>query len=989
MQDIQGPFSDAFTGLDLSKSSGAVDPGMALVMHNCKVDEGGAVTRRGGTALLGVSTFADPFDPAVKSSTVATTVRTNLGNSYCVYILGETSIAIQRVVLEPNTDRRQLSNVAIIKSGVFKRPPTKVCFVSLTAPYDRLLIFSENNPPIQVSFLERRTTLTITSVAGSVKTLEAPRTSTDAQLWQHTAGANSGMLLALGKEYAFTGCGFSANGVTGTVLDSLSELGALSATLSGTLVKLTWQWCGEAEQLIGGNFTQRVTRANATKADQNVLIPRELTTEYDPISFAFADSGLLVGTNEGGFPAGLSLSAKPITNTEYQLTSGGRYDYNATTGDTPVNPVFCTFGDILPGGLSTSITFVRSRLTRLNRGRPLLPADLLLYVNNIRSARSLTNDTSPNARDYFLFRVVYVAGNRIYEDPSTAPFTGNYIRFTASKKALAFNDEVLILNTDLTWVGTGGKKFAVFDTSNTDFDGTIEPFPGIGSFCDYNAGVFPFVATIYRDRLAISSVASKSQQIALSAVSDQLSPGRMFSFFQIDENLQDTPVDPFTVSLPLDAPESITAMISWQNSLIVFSNLRTYAVTGGEVFGPSSYDTSVISSYGAFNERCVSVSDLTLLFLNSYGLFELGTKQSARDYGAVERSSRVSSVFARAKNLIANASVHWLYVDYNTTEAYIGLATEQNSLHTDVHLSLKVSSDSWSTLSSAVEFKLFGMFSADGDTWSFCRIFNNTNFGLLGFNRKYHLDYLRTEPNVVTFMPPLTPSLETAPDGKVVTKYPLLPGIEDIEITNATKKFDTYYRFGGAVSAAFARMPLTPTGSGRVLPIIVVPPTGTALLTPTVVYTPSGVTVNQFNLSDGLGAVNRGVGVNFISIWSSPMFDLESMGRLKRLKRLHLKFDPTISSEVQYPQNLNVFTLANAGVVLSSNYNDTPNTQLLATYPLPASNLERGVTALSVPLQGMGCDYQFHVYSVGAAPFRLTQYEFDIQPQRSKRFNRS
>ena len=139
------------------------------------------------------------------------------------------------------------------------------------------------------------------------------------------------------------------------------------------------------------------------------------------------------------------------------------------------------------------------------------------------------------------------------------------------------------------------------------------------------------------------------------------------------------------------------------------------------------------------------------------------------------------------------------------------------------------------------------------------------------------------------------------------------------------------------------------------------------------------------------------VGLLFTSTYASPTFDLDQLGRLKRLKRLHLLFDTTHTRQLRY-QLFPLCRLINAAFVSAvSNYREQTQqvyTQLISeTLAYDGTEFDtppeiRGVQQLTVPLDGFGCDYQFYVTSVGAESFKLAAYEIEIQPQRDKRYTR-
>jgi hypothetical protein len=139
-------------------------------------------------------------------------------------------------------------------------------------------------------------------------------------------------------------------------------------------------------------------------------------------------------------------------------------------------------------------------------------------------------------------------------------------------------------------------------------------------------------------------------------------------------------------------------------------------------------------------------------------------------------------------------------------------------------------------------------------------------------------------------------------------------------------------------------------------------------------------------------------GVPYISQYSSPVFNFASLGRLKRMSKLHVLWGVRNQAAFNqaYYQTPGMQQRDAAFVTVSANYADY-ETEQLTTFLMrsPDDTLQNqdrqsrvGVAQTSIPLQGYGCDYQFHVSSVGAEPFRLTGYEFDVKAQSSKRYVR-
>jgi hypothetical protein len=140
-------------------------------------------------------------------------------------------------------------------------------------------------------------------------------------------------------------------------------------------------------------------------------------------------------------------------------------------------------------------------------------------------------------------------------------------------------------------------------------------------------------------------------------------------------------------------------------------------------------------------------------------------------------------------------------------------------------------------------------------------------------------------------------------------------------------------------------------------------------------------------------------GMSYQSIAASPVFNFSTMGRLKRLKRLHLQFDPTIALGTKYDipglENVRLFNMAVTAVVTDHKaVSRAVVNQALTTQPFiditqyTASTEAIGNVQHTITLQGQSTNYRWFVSSVGGEAFKLNGYEFDIQPQRSKTYQR-
>ena len=136
------------------------------------------------------------------------------------------------------------------------------------------------------------------------------------------------------------------------------------------------------------------------------------------------------------------------------------------------------------------------------------------------------------------------------------------------------------------------------------------------------------------------------------------------------------------------------------------------------------------------------------------------------------------------------------------------------------------------------------------------------------------------------------------------------------------------------------------------------------------------------------------MGTIYPSVFATTPFNTGSLGRLKRLKKLHLLFDNTSVLTKRYFQYNS--TLKNSAIaIVRYNYGDNSfvaDSQLIGDYArldymaLDSQPSAREQEQISVPLQGYGADYQLYICSTGGDAFKLTSYEFDIQPQRIKTY---
>ena len=991
MQNQQGPLK--FTGLTLSSNGGELPPGASPVFHNCDISADGDVVRRAGSNLVGsIPQFS--VGPAWTQ-----VVKTRKGTEYLVVVTtGGISVRIM-------TDVNATATIAasINKVNVFSRPLTDVNFVLLPAPYDRLLILTGNHPPIQLSFLERTSSFTCTNaVAG---TITSPYTSADSKLWRDTSASSTlvqdtTISSSIYSPVTSKSAGFTLNApALGLVLNEVREL---------TLVSVTWQWWAEALNWSGSDFSQNTVRYSATAIDQNVKIPTALLTDLDPRYLTSAYRGIIMTLGNDGATTGFILPvASPTTTTEWAHGSGQRYIYTATNA--PLHtPFFATFQGIEAVGTQTPISFHRVRELRFNGGTGCSGTYLDFYVDGVKKTQRFSISATFSDGDYLGYKDTYTTQRNITGASVVADvITG--LAPLASGRPLSSQVDVIISNTEPKWVGSTARSVLYTDlpVGGGTLDGCYVPAIGLGSYADYLRGRFPPFGCLFRDRLVFRTYDEASDQLLLSATGDELSPGNFYSFFQITDALDGVTDDPFTVNVTTKSREKLTALLAWQQSLFIFTAVSTYSLTAGEVFGPEAYTTGLVASYGAFNPRCVVATNLTVLFLNRYGLFDLLNKNNTSDYGSFERSEPVRPIFADYPVTSKQDKLPWLSLNDTTNKAYIGLPVKDENLACKVVLSLNLAWNSWSTLSSAAVFNV----TAAVQLFNYMIFMNfprdSSDVLILQMDALHHLDLcvyvpitnstvtnyqyprlkyliLNNADGVLNLNHPTPPLLrEYAIDSKQGVSYvtsppnPISPLSRNwmFDIPELAPFLGTSVSFDSVVTVSDAEpFPLYPLVSSR---------------------TDSTITLN--GAVSVTGTVNPSttiMGTIYPSVFATTPFNTDSLGRLKRLKKLHLLFDNTSVLTKKYFEYNS--TLKNSAIaIIRYNYGDgeyVADAQLIGDYSrldymaLDSQPSTKEREQISIPLQGYGADYQLYICSTGGDAFKLTAYEFDVQQQRTKTY---
>jgi hypothetical protein len=771
------------------------------------------------------------------------------------------------------------------------------------------------------------------------------------------------------------------------------------------ITHVTWQWWAEADMWYGRDLVQTRSRVNVTVADQTLAVPTELTTDAD-LRFRSSQQHQLLLKNsstDANNTLGLPVS-NPATVNAWGMSSGSRYIYSAGSNLTPTDD-FVTFGGIEPIGTISTLWFTAVRAIRLNNGNGIAVPNLGVLINKTPAFISFTAPHLPTEQAVNLWNLT-VAGsvtNLVMQANGGAANFAQYFSANVGNLSLPYESEVLLVNQDTKWLGTGA-------VNSVNGDGALIPVPGIGRSSNYHTGHFHTNGVVFANRLALVNPPGSVDQLSFSAT------------------------DPFTASPVTNDVTTITALQVWQNNLFVFTRSEVYAVTAGESFSSTSYSTERISTYGCYNQNCVTLTNLSILYLNELGVFDLLTKANTSEYGTFERSSQVRQLFTDAR-IRDYEQEHWIAYDEHNNKLYVGLR-------------VTLSPNTATLPPTATKMCVLDMYWNAWATWAtagsnvYQKPFAINTHMLLWVERVLvslefpdHADFIQgmggtfvtppLEESITylanrTFQPainPVTPGLrQYSSVSGPLTAPGFEPPITGLEVTTRgdTLFLDTNQALTAQVwqrNALVDNLEFTDS---------VAPPfTGFFVNSFTAMLRYEGGTYDpakSFALYINICRLNTNTyytpvmhitgeplnyyygGVPFHSQYSSPVFNMASLGRLKRLKKLHLLFDVRNQAEFNqaYYQTPSMQQRDAALVTVTGNYNDynTPEiTSYLMRSPndmLQLDNYQFNVEHVqqSIPLQGYGCDYQFHVASAGAEPFKLTGYEFDVTPQNSKRYVR-
>lgn len=1023
-QEHVGLHTERFSGLALDRPTQDVDAEFSTIFQNCEISPEGAVVRRGGTLLINSTSKSSYTEDDLNVYSRAITLST--GTTYLVTVSND-GITINRVLYQ--TDKKVALGTPMNKTQVWSKPLDQVNFVHIKAPYDRLLILTGNHPPVQLSFLERDIDFQA-STSGSLLTLTRPFEANDFYGWKDLNIAATRIwrgeveYTILSKTDAFS-VSISSTGFT------------VTPTMKFSYASITWQWWADTEYYRGLHFNQSTTRAHVSIADQQIETPLELKTNFPTILANDTYIGLTASSVSSVCAGNIyTLNAAPSTNDQYKFMAGGRYVYDANHTP-PSNPDFLTFAGIKSGNNPEQCHIFRQRLVRLRNGAGVLTSDLGVFVDGVQVSKSLTECTT---NDYSAYITGYTANIATQTTTYAALSGGNpvlrTVGFTGGRKRIPYESIVRLVDQGgVAYLGNAARRFWLLDRNSgqPNHDGKYICAYGLGRIFDYISNEFPLIAAFHEERLILRSSRFPTLMVA-SAVADSIVAGEYYSFFQIDENLEGVATDPFDIQFETAQNTGITAAVSWQGRLLVFTDREVFGVSG-EPFTVNTTTVSSLTSKGVPNHNCVVVSELSVLFLNSTGVYDLFNRNAAEQISVIERSEKVRPLFTSSLVQGTNPKNCWLFYDELNNKLWVGLSTN-GSRYSNIHLVYDTLINSWSTFTSVVnllmkpptKFKTtiallvrgeqyynhhwlvpYQDFYMDFATYQTSATFSTTTIASPGFQFSTTVD----KSGVYNTNRSFGLNLRDA-DGLLAVKH----DTKWVTLSASPSSFPLFARqyLGDLTQSKFLVSGVTPPTSW--LPVVVAqsgcnlniypnagavsgsptPPQNylASLLTgPGFGGVPQGETV-------GFGSLLRISGVCYQSIVASAYFHGGGLANIKRMKQLIMRFDPTVADKTPYQDlpNVRLVNLCHVGVEVSSgisgervsvteqpnikNYSQQPGLEAVFSYALSRlSQLEVRIT-----LAGLTNTYRWVVTSIGAEAFKLTSYQFDATVAKETRFRR-
>jgi len=611
-------------------------------LTNISVDISGNVNKRRGTYLL-----YNSVTPTQGASMMPFT--TGLGYNHVVVKSGSTLFLFEVI--------NDVATIIMSKTSVFTSAAqfVKPSFVRTSEVEPRLLLFTGVNKPVQLKFAEQQTTTTLGSPATSIV---IPDTLT-----RYVHAATENMVVYVDRvRQTNPSFSYSAGNLT------VGNITLATGTRVVDICIVTWAWWAEAMRWQGNRYYQITTRNNATNADLSIPIPLFARTDLNPLRSGNNNFNI-VPYNQAALPNGYSNpnTNKPSTATTFGFSDGGVYTPSALQSLNP-SSLFITFG-ALSGSTPLPLYWIRRRELRLNNNIPLVPTAIDVFVDGVKRNQIRTAGPTPVAQDYFLFSDDGI-GNAVAILNNTTPAL--YLSFEwETQIGVNFSSFVEVVNNNKTHIG-----FNALSTREPYRDGGYVPAFGIGLFADYLNGFYPRQVSLYQGRVVLGGFPHIPLQVVFSAVTDTIIPGSFYNYYQITDDLSGTPNDPFDVVVSSTPDDRAISFQEWQGNLFCFTRRGVFRIAGiNQPLSAISSAVDTVATMGLVNEQCVVVTDTSMMYLSDFGVFDLVPYTVSGEYQVRERTLKIRDKFGVTLNPNLE-TLPWLKYDQAQRIVYLGYPVE-------------------------------------------------------------------------------------------------------------------------------------------------------------------------------------------------------------------------------------------------------------------------------------------------------------------------
>jgi hypothetical protein len=318
----------------------------------------------------------------------------------------------------------------------------------------------------------------------------------------------------------------------------------------------------------------------------------------------------------------------------------------------------------------------RARPLTFNGGAGALPANIGILRNSSFGSNFTDFVTNPSFDGRTAGYSMWFADSKVnmatlQTNVGTSLVRTFYIHTHATNNA---NDWQIVYNRQRKWIGSAfqGFNYPVDPASNTwvSTDLMLIPVAGFGQLANFDTGVFPYIAAVYNNRLVLTGMAGKRNELTFSALLNTDAPfAYPFIDLQVNKGADVSDASlPFDLLIDDEANSLVTALHVWQNQMFAFTADKAYQVSATNSL---DRELRLLSGNGAVNSYCVCSSDRILYFASRNGVYAIPLTDSG-EYRTGDISGKVYSALTKD---IVNTTPFLLF---NNDDAVVTLCAGNN-----------------------------------------------------------------------------------------------------------------------------------------------------------------------------------------------------------------------------------------------------------------------------------------------------------------------